>query len=213
MRSADLLTIARVLLAILVAYLVIIKFDPIVSILLFAIALAMDGLDGFAALHQISNGRIGFLEYMRYVRGRMDKKESEILKEYKLKVGSAYPYGPRMDVAGDRIIEYTLWALFTFLHVLPLFVIILIIARHSFADAFMAAKGTSSRLKTRFARIVYGSNASRAGINIMKFVTFSYLILVYVSGYPILIGYVLAAMLVAYILARGAAEINEALHG
>ncbi|MGC8669612.1 MAG: CDP-alcohol phosphatidyltransferase family protein [Candidatus Micrarchaeia archaeon] len=210
MRSADLLTVLRVMLVIAVAYLVIMKVYPLISIVIFAIALAMDGLDGYAALHEISNGAVSFGKYLLYARGKLSNSERESIKKLKQKVSAKYPYGPRIDVAGDRVVEYSLWALFTFLHVIPLFIIIIIIIRHSFADALMASRGTSSKLKTKFANIMYGSNLSRSGINIMKFVTFSYLILVYVSAYPIVIGYVLVALLVLYILLRGAAEILEA---
>ncbi len=210
MRSADFLTVLRVGIVILVAYLIIIKFNPIASIVLFAIALLLDGLDGFAALHEESKGSVGFIEYAKYAFGGLTAKRREQVKLLKSRISSHYSYGPRMDVAGDRIVEYSMWALFTFLHVIPLFVILIIIIRHSFADAFMGMKGTSSKLKTRIAQIVYGSNASRAGINILKFLTFSYLMLAYVWEYPMAYGYVLVALLVAYIVARGIAEIVEA---
>lgn len=209
MRSADFLTLLRVMIVIIVAYLVIIKLNPIISILLFAAALLLDALDGFAALSEESKGSISFIEYTRYVLGKLSKNESEHIKELKHKVSEHHAYGPRMDIAGDRVVEYVMWVLFTFLHVIPLFIIIIIIIRHSFSDAFMGLRGTSSRLKTRFAKIAYGSNISRAGINVLKFVTFSYLMLVYVSAYPIIYGYMLVALLVLYILARGAAELIE----
>ncbi|MEM0149695.1 MAG: CDP-alcohol phosphatidyltransferase family protein [Candidatus Micrarchaeaceae archaeon] len=209
MRSADMLTVLRVMLVIVVIYLVVIKFDPLVSIIIFAIALAMDGFDGYAALHEASKGDVSFSRYVLYASGRLGASERDRIKAYKQKVSIEHPYGPRMDVAGDRIVEYSLWVAFTFMHIVPLFVVLLIVIRHSFADAFMGLRGTSSKLKTKFARMAYGSNASRAGINVLKFVTFSYLMLVYVWSYPIVYGYVLVALLVAYILTRGAAEIYE----
>ena len=39
--------------------------------------------------------------------------------------------------------------------------------------------------------------------------TFAYLPFVYISGYPIIVGYVLVTVLVAYIMLRGAAELYE----
>ncbi|MGC8651851.1 MAG: CDP-alcohol phosphatidyltransferase family protein [Candidatus Micrarchaeia archaeon] len=210
MRSADMLTILRVLLVIFIIYLVIVKFNPWVSIILFAIALAMDGLDGFAALHEISKGKVGFYKYLLYALHKLPGDELESIKAYKQQIGARFAYGPRMDIAGDRAVEYSLWAAFTFLHVIPLFVILIMIIRHSFVDALMVARGTSSKLKTGFAKAVYGSNISRAGINVVKFVAFSYLMLVYVLAYPAIVGYVLVALLVAYILVRGAAEAYEA---
>jgi phosphatidylglycerophosphate synthase len=209
MRSADFLTVLRVGMIILVAYMVILKFNPILTIAIFAAALLLDGLDGFAALHEESNGNVGFVEYARYSMGGLQAKRREQIKLLKRRISRHYAYGPRMDVAGDRIVEYSMWALFTFLHVIPLFLILIIIIRHSFADAFMGLKGTSSKLKTRIAQIVYGSNASRAGINMLKFFAFSYLMLVYVWSYPIVYGYILVALLVIYIVARGIAEIVE----
>ena len=119
-------------------------------------------------------------------------------------------FGPRMDVAGDRAVEYILWVVYTYVNVIPLFILFIVIIRHSFVDAFMAAKGTSSKMKTNFARAVYSSNLGRGGINVVKFLAFSYLSLVYIWAYPAWIGYVLVAILLAYILLRGAAEVLEA---
>jgi phosphatidylglycerophosphate synthase len=119
-------------------------------------------------------------------------------------------FGPRIDVAGDRAVEYILWITYTYVGVLPLFVVFIAVIRHSFVDAFMAAKGTSSKMKTRFAQKVYSSNIGRGGINVVKFLAFSYLSLMYVWGYPAIIGYALVAILLAYIVIRGAAEIYEA---
>ena len=114
-----------------------------------------------------------------------------------------------MDIAGDRVAEYSMWVVFTYLHIIPLIILLLIIVRHSFADAMMGAKGTSSKMKSPFARAIYSSNTSRAVINALKFITFAYLILVYVNSYPILIGYVLVGALFTFIMLRGTAEIYE----
>ena len=64
-------------------------------------------------------------------------------------------------------------------------------------------------MKTGFAKAVYSSNIGRGFVNVVKFVTFAYLPFVYISGYPIIVGYVLVAVLVAYIMLRGAAELYE----
>ena len=66
-------------------------------------------------------------------------------------------------------------------------------------------------MKTRFARAVYSSNIGRGGINVVKFATFSYLALMYISGYPSIIGYIMTAILVSYVLLRGAAEVYETI--
>ena len=50
MRSADESTLIRIALVLLVIFLVIIKFNPIISILILALAFVLDGVDGFLAL-------------------------------------------------------------------------------------------------------------------------------------------------------------------
>jgi phosphatidylglycerophosphate synthase len=209
-RSADLVTYLRTALIIVVAYLVIVKFNAFAIIILLAVAMLSDAIDGYFAVREESKGKIGFITYVRAATG--NKKEWDVVHKIKQRVGESAPYGPRIDIAGDRISEYVLWVTFTFLHIVPLFVLFIIIIRHSFADALLGAKGTSSKMHSRIARSLYASNVSRAGIQITKFVTFAYLALVYVLSYPLWIGYVLIGILTAYILIRGVAEIYEALH-
>ena len=132
--------------------------------------------------------------YIKYSLG--NKENAKQIKKFKQGISKIAKYGPRFDVAADRISEYSLWALFTVLSIVPFFVLIIVIIRHSIADAFLGEKGTSSKMKTGLARKLYASNVSRGAINVLKFVTFSYLILVYVSSYPIIVGYVLTALLV-----------------
>ena len=50
---------------------------------------------------------------------------------------------------------------------------------------------------------------SRAAANILKFLTFGYLMLQYVAGYPAAIGQALIAILVIFSVVRGASEIYE----
>lgn len=203
LRSADATTIIRVGLIILVAYLIIVKFDVIITILLLALSIFLDSVDGFLALREASKGRIGLLEYLRYVSGKSSKRILVTKRDISKKV----PWGPRMDIAGDRITEYVMWIVFTFLHVLPIFILFIVVVRHSFVDAFMAAKGTSSKTFSNFTHMFYTSNWSRATIGILKFVTFLYLTLVYIINYPMYIGYILVAALIGFILLRGFAEV------
>jgi len=209
MRSADAVTLLRVPLILLLAYMVFIKFSALIDILLLAIIFIMDALDGFYALKEASRGTLGFYTYIRSAFGNAAAKAR--VAALKKRVKGIAPYGPRLDVAGDRVIEYTLWIMFTYFHIVPLIILLLVVVRHSFADALMGAKGTSSKMKTRFAAVIYSSNVWRGGINIVKFVTFAYLVLVYVSSYPIWIGYILIGILFTYIMLRGAAEIYESL--
>jgi phosphatidylglycerophosphate synthase len=190
-------------------YLVIIKANPIISILLLAFAFVLDGVDGYLALNQISEGHINLPMYISYSLG--NKKYAKKIKSFKQSIEKTFKYGPRFDIAADRITEYSFWVTFTVLGIVPLFVLIIVIIRHSIADAFLGLKGTSSKMKTGIARALYASSVSRGGVNVVKFVTFSYLILVFVSGYPIIIAYALIFVLVAFILVRGAAEVYETL--
>ncbi|ASI14231.1 multipass membrane protein [Candidatus Mancarchaeum acidiphilum] len=207
LRKADLTTYIRTAVMILIVYLVVIKFNAWVIIVLFALDLASDALDGFFAVSEASKGKISLITYIKSAIG--NKKEHKRVVAYKQSVSKIAPYGPRLDIAGDRVTEYALWATFVFLHVLPLFVILIIIVRHSFADAMLASKGTSSKMKSKFTEALFSSNASRFGIQAVKFVTFSYLMLVWILNYPIIIGYILTAILVTYIVIRGISEIYE----
>lgn len=209
MRGADLATFIRVGIILLVAYLVLVGFNPAVSILLFAVALVLDGADGYLAVLEASGGKLTLGKYLRGIGG--DAKLKAAIKEAKLKATKAAPYGPRLDVIGDRIIEYIFWALFTYIHIVPLFVFIIVIVRNCAADGLMGLKGTSSKMKTAFARVMYASAPSRAAANVLKFLTFGYLILQYVAGYPVIIGQALVAILVIFMVVRGASEVYEAL--
>lgn len=209
MRSADAATLLRVAIVLFAAYMIILKFFVPGAILLIAVALVLDGLDGFLAVRGQSKGKVGIVMYARAAMG--DAKRKAAVKALKGRISSSAPYGARMDIAGDRIVEYTLWATFVYLQVLPLWILLIVFVRHSFVDAVMGSKGTSSRMKTGFAAAVYSSNIGRGGINIVKFLAFAYLALVYAYGYPILVGYILAGILLAYILLRGIAELYEEL--
>ncbi len=210
MRGADISTIARIGLILLVVYLILVVAAPAITILILALAFLLDGVDGFLALREVSKGKITLSKYLNYSLGY--KSHAKEIKAFKHKIEQTAKHGPRFDVAADRIAEYSLWSVFTFVGILPLFVLIIVIIRHSLADALLGAKGTSSKMKTGFARAVYASNISRGGVNILKFITFSWLILVFTSGYSLLIGYALTALLLIFILARGAAEIYESVH-
>ena len=209
MRKADIATAVRLALVPLIVYSVILRLSPIVPVALFITALALDGVDGFFALNEASNGAIGIGTYLRYALG--NDAAARLVSRYKPKLVKEAGYGPRIDVAGDRIVEYSLWMLFIYLRVLPFFVILIVMAVHSVADALMGRRGTSSRIKTRFARLVYASKSSRLIANVLKALTFSYLMLVYISGWNLQVGYALSALLVMFVTLRGVAEIRESV--
>ncbi len=211
MRAADAVTYFRVGLALLVVYLIIARVNPILIAALIAFVMLLDAADGYAAVWEGSAHRVSLYRYIRAAMG--DPRYAPLVKKVKLKLAKTAKFGPRIDVAGDRVVEYALWIVYAYVMVVPLFVLLIVVVRNSFVDALMAARGTSSKMKTRFARLVYSSSIGRGGINVVKFLTFSYLAFVYVWHYPIWIGYALVAVLVAYMLVRGAAEAHEALSG
>ncbi len=185
MNKADAITLFRTALVFLIAYMVLIRFNAYATITTMAVMFFLDYIDGFIAKRDIKRGR------------------------------RPSWYGQRLDIAGDRTTEYTLWILFTFLGFVPLVVLFLVVIRHSFADALMGAKGTSAKMQSRFARVFYTSNISRGGIGVVKFVAFSYLSWMYitsnVAGNYLVAAYALIGILFAYIMLRGIAEIYESL--
>lgn len=208
MRAADAATIARMLLAVVVAYFVVVKFDAVAAVLLFAVVIVLDAVDGFLAIWQESRYRFGLFSYVRATLLK-DRKARELASKHKRSASRKAKFGPRMDIAGDRFVEYAMWITFSIVGIVPLFLLLAVVMRHSIADALMGAKGTSSKMRSRFAKVFYTSNASRAAVNIMKALAFGYLILMYIEGYPAIIGYALIGVLFAIIMLRGAAEIYE----
>ena len=204
MRKSDAATLARVCLAVLIVYLVFLKANPVITIILIAVAFLSDAIDGYFAVHDESKGSISFALYVSAALGNKTAKAK--IKPIKERIAKHVPYGPRMDVAGDRVMEFAFWITFTYLHIIPVFVFLLVVIRHAFADALMGQKGTSTKMKSKFAAALYTSNISRGAINVVKFLAFAYLVLVYVSGYPIAVGYALVAILFAFVMIRGAAE-------
>ena len=208
MRLADATTLFRVFIAIVVVYLVLIFFNPYIILLLIIAERVIDALDGFFARYEESRGKLGF---WRYVDGAVfgNTAARNEIRKYNAAMQKSAPHGARFDIAGDRAVEYIFWALFAYISLVPLFVFIIVIIRHSFVDALMAGKGTASKIRSRFAQIVYASNAGRFLINVPKVLTFGYLPFVYIYGWPLWIGYVFMALLVFNILLRGAAEVYE----
>jgi phosphatidylglycerophosphate synthase len=210
MRKSDAATLMRVCLAVIIVYLVFLKVNPVITILLIAIAFLSDAVDGYFAVKDGSRGSISFAFYISAALGNKEAKAK--IRPIKERIAKHVPYGPRMDVAGDRVMEFAFWITFTYLDIIPVIVFLLVVIRHAFADALMGQKGTSNKMKSKLAARIYSSNLSRGMINVVKFLAFAYLVLVYVSGYPISIGYALVAILFAFIMIRGAAEIYESLH-
>ncbi len=209
---ADAVTVFRTLLVFPIVYLILVKFNVAVTLVLIAIMFILDAGDGFISVSDKSHGAVSLSDYISAsMLGRPAAKQK--VKRYKSLPGS--PYGPRMDIAGDRVIEYVFWIFFTYLGIIPLAILFAVVVRHSFVDALMGAKGTSSKMKSSFARMVYSSNVGRGGINVVKSVAFGYLALIYATnhllGSYLVLGYAIVAILFIYIMLRGAAEIYESM--
>ncbi|BCS90622.1 MAG: hypothetical protein ARM1_0079 [Candidatus Micrarchaeota archaeon] len=208
MRSADIATVIRVVLVVAAAYLILYHLNGYILILLLALIFYLDNLDGYLAIRELDGS---ITPYKYYIKALNDKELKNKIYKIKEKVAERYKYGGRIDIAGDRFVEYTLFILFTYLHILPLFVFLIVILRNSFTDALLASKGTSSKMKTKIAKILFKSNLSRLLSGLLKFILFAYLILVYEYNYNIIVGYVLVAAFLIFFLIRGLAEIIEAL--
>ncbi len=209
MRSADEATLLRSLLIILVAYLVIINFNVFVNIILLIIAIVLDGIDGYLAMRDYE--KISFIDYIMISISK-NKEKKDIIREAKHRSSQNVSYGARLDIAGDRIIEYTIFALFVYLHFLPFYVLLISLFIHSFADALMGSRGTSSKMQTRMARIFYTSNWSRGVANILKILSFSLLIFSYQTRQIIDITYIFTGLLLLFIVLRGLIEIYESIY-
>ena len=181
MRNADYVTIFRTAIIFLVVYLILIKWNAIGIILITLLAFVLDYFDGLLARHDMKKGM------------------------------KATHYGAALDIAGDRITEYAFWITFTYLNVIPFFVIFIILVRNSLSDALTLSKGkTFSNMRSGFGKIAY-SHFSRGLYGTIKMLTFLYLIMVYLAGYNITVGYALVTILVVYGVLRGSAEIYESI--
>jgi phosphatidylglycerophosphate synthase len=119
-------------------------------------------------------------------------------------------YGKRLDVAGDRIVEYIYYLFFTIKDLIPVFIFPIIIIRNSIVDAFFyTPKKNFSTTKTKFARIFSSSRISRLSYGFLKMLTFFYFGCVLIFNSPIIFGYLLLAIVVSFSIIRGVADILE----
>jgi phosphatidylglycerophosphate synthase len=202
MRSADIVTAVRLALVFIIAYFIIIHIDAALVVLLLLVMFGLDNLDGYFAVSR-NPSMADFLSYTkRELKGKENSKSKSAKRPPK--------YGAALDIAGDRITEYTFWILFTWLYIIPLYVVLIIMTRNCLADALTLSKGkTFSKMHSAFGRVA-SSHKSRASYQVVKSSAIIYLTLVYLAAWPIWIGYALVAAAVAFSLLRGAAEIYEA---
>lgn len=120
------------------------------------------------------------------------------------------PYGKKLDVAGDRIVEYLYYFIYSIIGLIPYFVFPIIIVRNSIVDAFFyTPKKNFSTAKTTLAKIFSSSRISRGLYNSSKALLFFYLGLVIFYGFPVNIGYYLLAFVVTFSVVRGISDIYE----
>jgi phosphatidylglycerophosphate synthase len=121
-------------------------------------------------------------------------------------------YGIRIDVAGDRIVEYLYYFLYSILGLFPYFILPIIFIRNSFVDALFYTKERNfSTAKTAAARIFSSSKISRGLFGISKFALFFYFAFVFMYNAPLMPGYFLLALVVGFSVIRGISDIYEVI--
>ncbi len=201
MRSADLITSLRILFLFVVLYAVAVKINAVAAVLLIITLFLSDSLDGYMA----ALGEHSPVDFGKYL---LDEAKGNRKKRFPRHMPS---YAAYFDIAVDRLVEYGFWLLFTLLSILPWFIFVIVFARNTLSDFLVLRRGKSfSSMHTGFGRIA-SSHFSRGLYGALKALAFIYLALVFIAGLPLAVGYALAAMVVAFSLLRGAAEIYEAL--
>ncbi len=202
MRQADITTLLRLPLLLIVIYTIVARANPLIVLFAIAVLFISDAADGYMGTQH----RHTLPDFTHYLL-----EEAHLAKRRERKRAQAPGYAPFLDIAVDRIIEYAFWLTFTYLQILPWFVVVIIFVRNTIADALVFRKGrTFSTMESRFGRLA-SSHISRGAYAIIKAVNFAYLAMVAVASWPISVGYVATTVVVAFSLLRGAAEISEAL--
>ncbi len=201
MRNADLVTSLRILFLFAVLYAIVVKVNAVAVVLLVILLFLSDTLDGYMATLGGHSPQDFILYMIDEARGIKKKKFPKTMPAY-----AAY-----FDIAVDRVVEYGFWLLFIYLALLPWFVFVIVFARNTLADFLVLRRGKSfSSMHTGFGRIA-SSHVSRGAYGALKALAFIYLALVFIAGLPLIVGYAMVALVVAFSLLRGAAEIYEAL--
>jgi phosphatidylglycerophosphate synthase len=201
-RSADIATLLRIPLLMIAAYAIVIRANPVAVVVLMAFLFLSDAFDGYFASvgkHSLSD-LASYLLHEATGRGKKRKFPKNVPG-----------YAAYLDIGMDRLIEYVLWLLFTCLAILPILVFIIVFLRNTLADSLVFRKRkTFSKMHSRFGNIA-SSHFSRGAYGALKAINFAYLALVVVAGWPVIVAYALTVAVVAFSLARGAAEIYEAI--
>ncbi len=202
MRSADVSSLLRIPLLFILAYTIFIKLNPVAVLILMLVLFVSDSIDGYLA----SSGKHSFLDFANY-----GLEEMHLVKRQKRVWKNIPKYAGYLDIAIDRLIEYVLWLTFILLSVLPWFVLAIVFVRNTIADYLVIGGGKGHREMQSAVGKIVSSPASRGGYGALKAINFGYLALVFISGWPVIIAYILTIIVVIFSLIRGAAEIYEAL--
>ena len=127
----------------------------------------------------------------------MDKLDGYLAR----RLGQATRFGSIFDIAGDRIIEVTLWMVFAHLKLIPVWVPIVILVRGILTDSvsYQALSngktpfGKQSMMKSRLTEFITGSDFMRAIANVK---ILAFILLILATMYPYLLG---LGLIVTYI--------------
>jgi CDP-diacylglycerol--glycerol-3-phosphate 3-phosphatidyltransferase len=141
--------------------------------------------------------------------------------------GEASLFGAMFDIAGDRIVELTMWIVLAHLHLVPVWVPLVFVIRGTIVDAIRASQATSrhqspfAMLETPLARWLVAGKFMRIFYAVLKAHAFCWLL--FIQPFPVLfptvwatwgatlqaIGSLLVYLSVALCLVRGMPVIVE----
>lgn len=192
---ANLITLSRLLLLILVVFLAYQGASPLqfLNVPLLILVFVTDGLDGYVARRR----------------------------------GEASKFGAMFDIAGDRIVELTMWIVLADLDLIPIWVPLVFVIRGTIVDAIRASQTTGrerspfAMMETAVGRWLVAGRFMRGFYAVLKATAFCWLLLLYPlpALYPAFwahwgelldgIGWLLVYLSVAICLARGLPVIVE----
>lgn len=94
-------------------------------------------------------------------------------------------FGAMFDIASDRIVELTLWIVFVDLNLVPMWVLLIFIARGVIVDAIRSEQAAEHRrspfamMSTAIGKWLVAGKSMRIGYSVLKAVTFCWLMLIH----------------------------------
>jgi CDP-diacylglycerol--glycerol-3-phosphate 3-phosphatidyltransferase len=128
------------------------------------------------------------------------------------KFNSTSDYGAAYDIVGDRVTENVFWLLFAVLGLVPVWIPVIVLLRSFIIDSLRSeeiSKGKASRafdlVKTDIGKALVSSRASRGLIGLLKLLSFSSGVYIYMFGATQLVPafQILAACTVTFCVIRG----------